>query len=114
MKASMLSGNTVILVSLLFSGFITQRFPWWMDWARYISHIQYPLSAITIITLQGLEPISVSRYQTCLHDVNATVTSGDILKEAGIVLPLHCYISTLACLLVILRVLVYVVLRVHR
>ncbi|XP_052799745.1 uncharacterized protein LOC128231237 isoform X4 [Mya arenaria] len=119
MSVAMLVGNIVIIISMLFSGFITQKIPWWMDWARYISQIQYPLSAITIITLQGLEPIScqypsVSLYPTCLYDINATVTSSDILKEAGIVLPLHCYISMLACLLVILRVLVYIVLRVRR
>ncbi|WAR01375.1 AB22G-like protein [Mya arenaria] len=119
LKVALLFANTFLFSSLLFSGFITVTYPWWLTWARYVSHIQYPLSAITMIRLQGKEPIlctspSVSQYAICLHDINATVTSSDILKENGIVLPLHCYISTLACVFVILRVIVYIVLRLPR
>ncbi|XP_052215978.1 uncharacterized protein LOC127834288 isoform X2 [Dreissena polymorpha] len=119
MKVALLAGNTCILTWLLFSGFITQTIPWWLRWARYVSHIQYPLSAITIITFRGLEPVScnntaVSSMSKCSDDVNAFITADDILHHAGIVLPLHCYISTLAIVCIVVRIAVYISLRVRR
>jgi uncharacterized protein involved in cysteine biosynthesis len=56
-KISFLTTNTLILIALLFSGFITQSIPDWISWVKYLSHIHYPLSAICLIVFDNMEPV---------------------------------------------------------
>ncbi|XP_045173292.2 uncharacterized protein LOC123534894 [Mercenaria mercenaria] len=118
-KIAFLTGNTVILISLLFSGFITQSIPQWISWVKYLSHIHYPLSAICIIVFDNMEPLpcngtSVRDFPKCLQNETAVITSKDILYEAGMVLPIYCYLATFALIFIFLRVAAYLALRFRR
>ncbi|KAL4229780.1 hypothetical protein ACF0H5_010171 [Mactra antiquata] len=116
-KASLNTCNTLILISLLFSGFITQTFPTWMHWAKYFSMIHYTISAISIITLNDMEHVSckltaVANFPKCIRNSSEFVTSEDVLLDAGIDLPVYWYICMMLVVLIISRVATYYALRV--
>ncbi|KAH3768601.1 hypothetical protein DPMN_169820 [Dreissena polymorpha] len=117
-KVALLTCDACILIWILLCGFFTQTFPWWLRWSRYVSHVYYPLAAITIINSRGLEPVScnnsaVLSMPKCSDNVNAFITDEDILYQAGMVLPIYCYISTLAVVCVVFRIAIYIALRVR-
>ncbi|XP_053375995.1 uncharacterized protein LOC123534746 isoform X2 [Mercenaria mercenaria] len=115
-KLAFAAGNTVLIFSFLFSGFLTQSIPQWISWMKYLSHIHYPLSAICLVVFDNMEPLScndtsVKDLAKCSQNETAVITSTDILYEAGMVLPVYCYLATFALIFIFLRVAAYVALR---
>ena len=54
---------------------------------------------------------SVSTFPKCLRNGTDHVTSQDVLQNAGIDLPIYCYISTLFIIFIVVRVAAYLALR---
>ncbi|XP_045203559.2 uncharacterized protein LOC123556707 [Mercenaria mercenaria] len=105
--------------SMLLSGFLIQDIPSWLAWAKYFSHMFYPFSALCIILYENAEPvpcntISVIDFSKCLQNSSDYVTSVEILHAVGIELPVYCYVGTMILICVILRVVVYIALRLKR
>ena len=50
-------GTVIILVGTLFSGFITITVPEWLSWGKYLSIINYPQSAMSILLFQDMDDI---------------------------------------------------------
>ena len=46
-----------VLFGILLSGFVTQMVPVWLDWAKYLSIINYALSAMSISLFQNMDNI---------------------------------------------------------
>ena len=49
--------SMIILFGILLSGFVTHMVPVWLDWAKYLSIINYALSAMSIVLFQNMDSI---------------------------------------------------------
>ncbi|XP_045203563.2 uncharacterized protein LOC123556708 isoform X2 [Mercenaria mercenaria] len=49
--------NVVLQLSMLLCGFLIQNIPSWLAWAKYVSHMYYPFSALCIILYENTEPL---------------------------------------------------------
>ena len=47
----------IVLIGILLSGFVTHMVPVWLDWAKYLSIMNYALSAMSIILFQNMDNI---------------------------------------------------------
>ena len=100
-----LCGQTVILVRVLFSGYLTYSFLSRFSWSKYLSIIHYPLGAIGTILFHDMDVIpcsttSVSIFSQCLSNATEFVTASDILENATIDSHLFCYVSTVLLIFV--------------
>jgi hypothetical protein len=57
---------------------------------------------------------SVKNFPKCVENVTEVITSKDVLYEAGMVLPIHCYLATFSIIFICLRVAAYLALRFRR
>ena len=57
---------------------------------------------------------SVSAFPQCLSNGTEYITAEDILANAGIDIPIYCYISTLVIIFIVLRIIAYFILRFRR
>ncbi|KAK3609947.1 hypothetical protein CHS0354_011776 [Potamilus streckersoni] len=110
--------NTVIIFSLILSGFITHFLPAWFDWAKYLSFIFHPLSAMSIIIFQDIQPLpcnalSTELFPQCFTNATVVITGHDILVEAGITLPIYCYISGLVIFFLLFRIIAFIAMKLH-
>ena len=115
-RAAFLCGETIILMGVVFSGYLTYSVPPWFTWSKYLSILYYPLGALGIILFRDMDNIpcnatSVSTFQQCLSNATDFVTASDILENATIDIPLYCYVSTLVLIFAVLRLATYVALR---
>ncbi|KAL3885010.1 hypothetical protein ACJMK2_025109 [Sinanodonta woodiana] len=117
-KFGIFLANTTILFALILSGFITQTLPAWFSWAKYLSFIFHPLSAMSLILLQDMQPLpcntlSTDMFPQCLTNATVVITGKDVLLRAGITLPIYCYITGLVIFLLLFRILGCVALSVR-
>ena len=115
-KMAFFFGDTIILISMLSGGYITQTVPPWFAWTKYLSLIYYPSSALSIILFRDMDFIpcnvtSVSTFPQCTYNDTTYVTSSDMLVNAGVDIPLYCSMSTMVVVCVCLRLGVYIALR---
>ena len=115
-RAANLCGQTIILMGVLFSGYLNVSFPPWFRWCKYLSIIHYPLGAIGTVLFRDLNDIpcnetSITAFPHCAENATGFVTASDILKSATIDIPLHCYVSTLVLIFIVIRFATYVALR---
>ncbi|KAL3885009.1 hypothetical protein ACJMK2_025108 [Sinanodonta woodiana] len=101
-----------------FAGFITQTLPAWFSWAKYLSFIFHPLSAMSLILLQDMQPLpcntlSIDLFPQCLTNATVVITGNDVLLRAGITLPIYCYITGLLMFFLLFRILGCVALSVR-
>ena len=97
-RTEFLCGQTVILVRVLFNGYLTYSFPSRFSWSKYLSIIHYPLGAIGPSVFHDMDVIpcsatSVSTVSQCLSNATEFVTASDILENATIDSPLLCFYS---------------------
>ena len=115
-RVAHMCGQTVILIGVLFSGYLNVSFPPWFRWCKYLSIIHYPLGAIGTIIFRDLSDVpfnetSISAFPHCSENATGFVTASDILKSATIGIPLHCYVSTLVLVFIVIRFVTYITLR---
>ena len=115
-KMAFLFGDTLILISMLSGGYLTQTFPSWLAWAKYLSLIYYPSSALSTILFGDMESIacnatSVSTFPQCNHNDTSFVTASDILVNAGIDIPFYCSVCTMVVVFICVRIGGYVAMR---
>ncbi|KAK3085153.1 hypothetical protein FSP39_025124 [Pinctada imbricata] len=106
--------NTIMVSSLVLAGFFNTHFPSWLFWAKYLSLVHYPLSAMVITLLTNTDPIPCNQTTAELYKICETsefLTGKDILMSVGIDLPIHCYLSTMAILIILLKIMGYYVLK---
>ena len=82
----------------------------------YTLHLNYLVSEFPFFKFKyyfvfSCNSTSVSTFPKCLRNGTDHVTSQDVLHNAGIDLPIYCYISTLFILFIASRVAAYLALR---
>ncbi|KAK3083673.1 hypothetical protein FSP39_001247 [Pinctada imbricata] len=106
--------NTIMVGSLVLAGFFNTHFPSWLFWAKYLSLVHYPMSAMVITVLADTDPTPCNQTTAETFEICKTsefLTGKDILMSVGIDLPIHCYLSTMAILIVLLKIMGYYVLK---
>ncbi|ESO95500.1 hypothetical protein LOTGIDRAFT_116996 [Lottia gigantea] len=56
-QTAMTTSTTLMLCSLIFGGYYSQKFPSWLSWLKYFSFLHYPFAAITILEMSDTENI---------------------------------------------------------
>ncbi|KAF2363214.1 ABC-2 type transporter [Trinorchestia longiramus] len=112
----------ITLFQQLFGGYLATRVPPWMEWARYLSMVQYAYSNMCYIEFSMGPPVTcapeLSRFPSCASGDTETVPVSEILAASGADLASAAdgspvWINTTALLLYLItaRLLAYLVLR---
>ncbi|XP_064092394.1 uncharacterized protein LOC135205559 [Macrobrachium nipponense] len=111
----------------LFGGYLNNRIPEWMDWARYLSIVHYIFQNMNFIEFSSGEGLrcakGISSFSSCRANSSSVVESDtgnfidveEILKARGQTLPLWGNTAILLGYMIVTRFLTYLVLRyLHR
>ncbi|XP_018017272.1 ABC transporter G family member 9 [Hyalella azteca] len=111
----------ITLFQQLFGGFLSTRVPPWMEWARYLSMVQYAYTNMCYIEFSMGLPVAcaaeLSRYPSCASGNTTVVPVAEILASTGVsgssIGPSVVWMNTAALVLylVVARLLTYLVLR---
>lgn len=101
----------------LFGGYLANRIPPWLAWAKYLSVVHFIFQNMNIIEFTDDNPVRCSltnsRFKSCEDGV--FIKTQEILEERGQNLPLWVNTTILLGYIVITRLLTYLVLRyLHR
>ncbi|XP_013407500.1 ABC transporter G family member 14 isoform X2 [Lingula anatina] len=127
LKLSISTAAIFMLSSMLAGGYYTRNIPFWLDWIKYLSFINYCYHTGVILEFTGAEPFSclgnhTTAYADCLHDNNLGLNlngtlyfkSEAVLEQMGITWPLWLYVLVIAVATIIVRLTAYLILRFIR
>ncbi|XP_047741220.1 ABC transporter G family member 9-like [Hyalella azteca] len=111
----------ITLFQQLFGGFLSTRVPPWMEWARYLSMVQYAYTNMCYIEFSMGLPVAcaaeLSRYPSCASGNSTVVPVAEILDSTGVfgssmgASVIWMNTAALVLYLVVARLLTYLVLR---
>ncbi|KAJ6649433.1 ABC transporter G family member 14 [Pseudolycoriella hygida] len=105
------------LATQLFGGYLSTRFPPWLEWVRYTSMIHYAYQNMQILEFSEGPPIlcaEQSKFPICSEEHARVIPVDSILSEQGCNAPLWVNTLVLLGFLIVFRLLGYFVLRYVR
>ncbi|KAK2142869.1 hypothetical protein LSH36_903g00013 [Paralvinella palmiformis] len=119
LRTSITTGATIMLATLLAGGFYITHYPVWMEWAKYLSFLQYSYhAAMKIEYLHGSDilcnPPGESVFDLCNQNETSFITGEYYLACSGVTHPIFLDVLVLVTLGFAFRLLGYVILRYIR
>ncbi|XP_052675102.1 LOW QUALITY PROTEIN: uncharacterized protein LOC128156830 [Crassostrea angulata] len=118
-RKGMTQATIYIMATMLLGGFYTRSLPFWLDWIKYVSFLQYTFSAMMCLEFNDGPDIrcavrsttSESQFGTCLYSNSTHIPSNEVLRFYGIDLPYWAYILPLFVFILFFRISGYFMLR---
>lgn len=118
-RKGMTQATIYMLATMLLGGFYTRSLPFWLDWIKYVSFLQYTFSAMMFLEFDDGPDIrcavksatSESQFRSCLYSNSTHISSNEVLDFYGIDLPSWAYILPLFVFIMFFRIAGYFMLR---
>nr|XP_022290386.1 ABC transporter G family member 22-like [Crassostrea virginica]XP_022290391.1 ABC transporter G family member 22-like [Crassostrea virginica]XP_022290399.1 ABC transporter G family member 22-like [Crassostrea virginica] len=118
-RKGMTKATIFIMATMLLGGFYTRSLPFWLDWIKYLSFLQYTFSAMLYLEFNDgpnircalRTDVTESQFGTCLHGNSTSIPSNEVLHFYGIHWPYWTYILPLFVFIFVFRVGGYFMLR---
>ncbi|XP_062612613.1 uncharacterized protein LOC134274352 [Saccostrea cucullata] len=118
-RKGMTQATIFIMATMLLGGFYTRSLPFWLDWIKYLSFLQYTFSAMMYLEFYDgpnincaiKTSVSESQFSTCLFSNATSIPSNEVLHFYGVSQPYWTYILPLFAFIFIFRIGGYLMLR---